>query len=81
MDARWIIAIVTSKGQLTLPQAVRDARGLTAGSQLTLDVRDHQVPPRRLIPDENFTQWQGFLKRILSEGTIGDERLRKDRES
>ena len=78
MDARWIIAIVTSKGQLTLPKAARDGLGLTAGSQLTLDIRDNQVTLRRAIPDENFAKWQGVLKGMLSEGETVDERLGDD---
>ncbi len=75
------MAIVTSKGQVTLPKMVRDALGLTAGSQLTFDIRDNQVTLRRVIPDENFAKWHGFLKGVLPEGETVDERLREDRGS
>lgn len=75
------MAIVTSKGQVTLPKVVRDALGLTAGSHLTFDIRASQVTLRRVIPDENFAKWQGFLQGMLSEGETVDERLRDDRGS
>lgn len=75
------MAIVTSKGQVTLPKIVRETLGLTAGSQLTFDIRDNQVTLRRVIPDENFAKWQGFLQGILPDDETVDERLREDRGS
>ena len=75
------MAIVTSKGQVTLPKQVREALGLTTGSRLAFDIREGQVVLRRVTPDENFARWQGFLTGVLLEGETVDSRLRKDRGS
>lgn len=37
------IATVTSKGQVTLPKAIRQALGLDAGSQIAFEVRGSEV--------------------------------------
>ena len=34
---------VSSRGQITIPKQVRDGLNLTAGSQLTLDVRGQEI--------------------------------------
>ena len=75
------MAIVTSKGQVTLPKVVREALGLTAGSQIIFDMRDNRVTLRRFIPDGNFAKWRGFLKGMLSDDETVDGRLREDRGS
>ena len=38
-----VTAIVTSKGQITIPKSVRDAVGLNTGARLSFRVRDDGV--------------------------------------
>lgn len=45
-----IAAKVTSKGQITIPRAVRDALGITAGDQVVFRVESHRAVLAR-IPD------------------------------
>lgn len=75
------MAVVTSKGQITLPKKVRDALGLATGSRVEFDIHDGQAVLRRVIPEEHFAKWQGFLKDLLPEGEDVDTLLGEDRGS
>lgn len=55
------MAIVTSKGQITIPKKVRDALGLEAGSHVEFDVQPGGVMLRKRIPSEVFDRWRGYL--------------------
>jgi AbrB family looped-hinge helix DNA binding protein len=37
------VVTISSKGQIAIPKAVRDAMGLSEGTRLNLDVRDGQI--------------------------------------
>lgn len=55
------MATVTSKGQITLPRAVRDALGLQAGSEVDFDIRPDGVRLRRRVSRANLEKWVGCL--------------------
>lgn len=56
------MATVTSKGQVTLPKAVRDALGLKAGSQVRFDFEDGRVILRKEIQLAAIHRWRGYLR-------------------
>ena len=45
------IATLTSKGQITLPKAVRDALGLTKGSKLKIELDGSRIILRKNVDD------------------------------
>jgi antitoxin PrlF len=55
------MATVTSKGQITLPKAVRDALGLQPGAEVEFQIEGGQAVLRRRVPDEAFARWRGRL--------------------
>ena len=55
------MATVTSKGQITLPKAVRQALGADAGAEVEFVIQPEGVLLRRRIPDAAFDEWQGYL--------------------
>lgn len=52
---------VTSKGQITLPKAVRDALGIAPGTAVDFELRDGGVLVRRCIVDTIWDKWIGYL--------------------
>ncbi len=45
-----IESAITSKGQTTLPKAVRDALSLTAGDRVRYTILDSEVRIRKILP-------------------------------
>ena len=56
------MARVTSKGQITLPKAVRDALGLQPGTEVEFQIDGGEAILRRRVPDAAFTRWRGKLR-------------------
>ena len=57
------MAIVSSKGQVTLPKSVRDALGIEAGTELSFEApAGHVAILRKQVRDADVLRWQGFLK-------------------
>ena len=56
------MATVTSKGQITLPKHVRDALGITSGSEVEFEVRDGVAVLRKRLPPEVIERWRGYLR-------------------
>lgn len=52
-------AIVSSKGQVTLPAAMREKLGLVPGSKIRFELRDHSLVVR---PDLPMSAYRGILK-------------------
>ncbi|MGH2350760.1 MAG: AbrB/MazE/SpoVT family DNA-binding domain-containing protein [Chloroflexota bacterium] len=68
------MATITSKGQITIPKEVRDALGLTPGTQVEFTVEPGRVVMRKRIPEEVFRRWRGFLRDAV-DGRTTDEIL------
>src|SRR5918993_2126334 len=67
-------AIVAERGQITLPKAVRDALGLTKGTQLKVELDGGCIILRKNV-DEALSRLRGRFR--LAEGhTSTDEAMR-----
>jgi len=55
------MATVTSKGQITLPREVRNALGLTAGSEVDFEITPDGVRLRRCVTRAQLEKWVGCL--------------------
>lgn len=55
------MATVTSKGQVTLPRAVRDALGLKSGSAVDFEIKPDGVRLRRRVARAQLEKWVGCL--------------------
>lgn len=75
------MAKITSKGRVTIPKAVRDALGLTAGTHVEFVIEDGRVVLRRGIPPEVFDRWEGYLCGKLPADSVDEvmEMLRGER--
>ena len=62
---------VTSKGQVTIPKAVRDRMGLRAGDKVEFVEKDGEFVLCKDIEESPFDKWMGFLKHL--EGRTTDE--------
>ena len=52
-------AVVSSKGQVTLPAAMRAKLGLVPGSHIHIEVRGHELV---IIPELPMSAYRGILK-------------------
>jgi len=72
-----VTAKVTSKGQITLPKAVRQRLGVSDGDEVEF-VEDRQgIHVRRFIPHSEFVKWMGYLK--AAEPRSSDDLVREMR--
>jgi AbrB family looped-hinge helix DNA binding protein len=70
-------AIVSEKGQVTIPKACRDRLGLHAGSVLDFDALDGKLVAVKRQPEDVFRKWRGKAK--LPGGLNADQYLRRIR--
>ncbi|CAB5671320.1 putative regulator PrlF [Delftia tsuruhatensis] len=61
MSAIHEIATLTSKGQVTLPKAIRQALGVDTGSKLAFDLRDGEVVVTRADAEHEDPAIAAFL--------------------
>jgi AbrB family looped-hinge helix DNA binding protein len=66
-------AIVSEKGQVTIPKACRDRLGLQAGSALDFEARDGKLVAVKQQPEDVFRKWRG--KARLPGGLSVDQYL------
>lgn len=66
---------VTTKGQITIPKAVRDRMGVRPGDEIEFveDQKGHRVQKRLL--ESPFRKWRGYLKHLA--GRDPDELVRE----
>lgn len=69
------MARVTSKGQVTVPKAVRDALGLVPGAEVEFVIEGGEAILRRRVPEEAFARWRGALRR---RGQTRTDKLMRD---
>lgn len=66
------MATITSKGQITLPRDVREALGLTRGSQVEFFIRDGEAVMRKRLNLEAVQRWRGFLRERAGTSSTDD---------
>jgi len=52
-------AILSEKGQVTVPKPIRERLGLVTGSVLDFDVADGKLVARKAIPEDSLSKWRG----------------------
>ena len=52
-------AIVSQKGQVTVPKECRDRLGLKAGTVMDFEARDGLLIARKVQPEDVFRKWRG----------------------
>ena len=67
-------ATVAERGQITLPKAVRDALGLTKGTQLKVELDGGRIILRKNV-DDALSRLRGKYK--LPEGMTSDDVMRE----
>jgi antitoxin PrlF len=67
-------ATVAERGQITLPKAVRDALGLTKGTQLKVEIDGGRIILRKNV-DDALSRLRGRFK--LPDGTTSDDVMRE----
>jgi antitoxin PrlF len=67
-------AIVAERGQITLPKAVRDALGLTKGTQLKVELDGGRIILRKNV-DDAISRARGRFK--LPQGVTTDDIMRE----
>lgn len=53
---------ITSKGQVTIPKAVRDQMGLRPGDEIEFVRDDGSFKLQKVIAESPFDEWVGYLK-------------------
>ena len=69
-------ATVAERGQITLPKAVRDALGLTKGTQLNVELDGNRIILRKNV-DDAISRARGRFK--LPPGVTSDDVIREVR--
>jgi antitoxin PrlF len=67
-------ATVAERGQVTLPKAIRDALGLTKGTQLTVELDGSRIILRKDV-DDAISRARGLFK--LPKGKTTDDVMRE----
>jgi antitoxin PrlF len=71
MPAIYEVATLTSKGQVTLPKAVRQMLGLDTGSKIAFDIRDGQIVVTRADGDHEDPAIGSFLALLARDIEAG----------
>ena len=72
-----ITAKITSKGQVTIPKAIRELLGLREGEELGFQPHDDTVVLCKVVSHSPFEKWAGkltHLKGARSDELIGELR-------
>ena len=57
---------MTTKGQITIPKAVRDSLGLRPGDELEFLEEDGVLRLKKLVPDAPLRKYRGYLKHLAN---------------
>jgi antitoxin PrlF len=52
-------SIVSEKGQVTIPKALRDRLGLGTGTVIDFEAREGKLIGKKSLPEDVFEKWQG----------------------
>jgi antitoxin PrlF len=72
-------AILSEKGQITIPKAIREKLGLLPGSVLEFDAIKGQLVGRKKLSHDVFKKWRGRGK--LPKGMTVDAYLKRTRDA
>jgi len=70
---------VSEKGQVTIPKALRDTLGLTAGTMLEFKAANGQLIAQKLLPRDVIAKWRGRAR--LPGNVSVDEYLKQTRDA
>ena len=75
------MATITSKGQITIPKDVRDALGLTPGSEVEISVEAGRAILRKRLSPAVLQRWRGRLRGKLPANSVDEflDELRGER--
>lgn len=60
---------ITSKGQVTIPKAVRDELGLRKGDKVTFVKKDGEFRLKKVVDESPFDKWVGSLSHLEYDRT------------
>lgn len=66
-------SVISEKGQVTIPKAIREGLGLTPGTLLAFGEEDGKLVARKVIKEDPVSRWRG--KGRLPGGHNVDEYL------
>jgi len=72
-----IIARVTSKGQVTIPKAVREKLGVHPGEDVGFEEKDGLLVVSKVVTKSPFEKWVGKLKHL--KGKRSDDLVKEAR--
>ncbi len=72
-------AILSEKGQITIPKPLRDSLGLKAGVELAFSEEDGRLVARKVLREDPFSRWKGRGRLPIGESV--DAYLRTIRDS
>jgi len=71
-------AIISEKGQVTIPKAIRDDLGLVAGTVLAFEEERGRIVVKKVVKENPISAWRG--KGRLPAGDSVDDYIRLVRE-
>lgn len=71
-------SIVSEKGQVTVPKAIRERLGLRPGSLIEFRAEDGKLVGTKAVPEDVFRKWRGRGR--LPGGVSVDDYLRRTRD-
>jgi antitoxin PrlF len=72
-----ITARVTSKGQVTIPKAVREKLGVHPGEDVGFEEKDGMLVVSKVVTKSPFDKWVGKLKHL--QGQRSDDLVKEAR--
>jgi antitoxin PrlF len=70
-------AVVSEKGQVTIPKAARDRLGIAPGTVIEFETRDGELIGRKSMAEDVFEKWEGRGR--LPGGSSVDDYLNRVR--
>ena len=55
---------VTTKGQITIPQELRESLGIAPGDEVEFFVEDGSIRLQKRQEDRPFARWRGYLRSL-----------------
>ena len=72
------MSVLTQKGQVTIPKAIRDVLGLQPGTEVEFVVMNGMVMLRKKPSSDAMKRWRGYLKNDENHDTASVMRELRD---